>query len=419
MHDIKLIRDNPEWFDMQLQKRGIEALSATIIVADRNYRAAVTEQQRITARRNDISKNIGYLKGKGQDSDHLSVEISELKAKQSVLEVQEKNLESELHNLLSAIPNHLDDEVPEGDEENNQVVRYWGSPKASGVEHFIIGEKLGMMDFDSAARMSGSRFVLLKGHLARLERALAAFMLDTHTVEFGYTEVSPPLMVRDHALFGTGQLPKFGDDMFVTNHNNWLISTSEIVLTNLVRETILEANSLPLRFTACTPCFRSEAGAAGRDTRGMLRQHQFLKVELVSITSPQESKAEHLRMLNCAETILERLKLPYRTVLLAAKDTGFCSQKTYDLEVWLPGQGKYREVSSCSNCSDFQARRMNARMRIDGKNHYVHTLNGSGLAVGRTLIAVLENYVQIDGSVAIPEVLISYMGGIDKIALPS
>jgi seryl-tRNA synthetase len=517
MHDLKFIRENPKAFDDALARRGLEAQSAAILALDEERRAVITRLQEAQARRNAASKDIGKAKGKGGDpalADKLMAEVAALKEKLAVGEADEKRLDEALRNALAVIPNLPAPDVPEGaDEKGNVEVRRVGEPRAfdfAPKQHFEIGEALGLMDFEAAARMSGARFVVLKGPLARLERALAALMLDLHTgpeqaataaggkkskgkakdggalTIGGYTEVNPPLLVKDDAMFGTGQLPKFGPDLFDSKINFyktsnfvepelstlrsgwrdikftsdqarsefedavkrnsekfsyiyedgtpvlsvsrdvWLIPTAEVSLTNLVRESVLAESDLPMRLTAHTPCFRAEAGAAGRDTRGIIRQHQFSKVELVSITTPEQSEAEHERMTACAEEVLKRLGLPFRTVVLCTGDMGFSARKTYDIEVWLPGQNAYREISSCSNCGDFQARRManpakpgeGARYRdSEGRLHYVHTLNGSGLAVGRTLVAVLENYQEADGSVRVPEALIPYMGGLDRIAV--
>ncbi|MCW0180467.1 MAG: serine--tRNA ligase [Zavarzinia sp.] len=418
MHDLKLIRDNPEAFDASLARRGFPASAAAVLDLDLKRRDAQTRLQVMQARRNDASREIGQVKGKGGDASALMAEIATLKSDIQAADEADKALAVEMDGLLSSIPNLPAAEVPEGGEEANTEIRRWGTPRlAEGAAHYELGEGLGLMDFEAAARMSGARFVVLKGALARLERALGQFMLDLHTTENGYTEVAPPVLVRDQAVYGTGQLPKFAEDLFRTTNGFWLVPTAEVPLTNLVREQILDDAQLPLRFTALTPCFRSEAGAAGRDTRGMIRQHQFAKVELVSITTPEQSAAEHERMTACAEEVLKRLDLPYRVLLLAAGDMGFGAVKTYDLEVWLPGQKTYREISSCSNCGDFQARRMQARARASGAKNArpVHTLNGSGLAVGRTLVAVLENYAQADGSIVIPAVLQPYMGGLQTI----
>ena len=419
MHDLKLIRDDPAAFDAGLARRGFPASAEAVLDLDRARRALQSELQVMQARRNDASRQIGLVKGKGGNADELLAEVATLKADIQAGEERDKALATEIEAMLAAIPNLPAPEVPLGGEEANQEIRRWGTPRLTeGAAHYEIGEALGLMDFEAASRISGARFVVLKGQMARLERALGQFMVDLHTTENGYTEISPPILVRDDAVYGTGQLPKFAEDLFRTTNGYWLIPTAEVPLTNLVRGQILEAEKLPIRVTALTPCFRSEAGAAGRDTRGMIRQHQFTKCELVSITTPEQSAAEHERMTACAEEVLKRLNLPYRVMLLAAGDMGFGAVKTYDLEVWLPGQKTYREISSCSNCGDFQARRMQARSRAAGAKGTVavHTLNGSGLAVGRTLIAVLENYAQPDGSVEVPEVLRPYMGGLEVIS---
>ena len=421
MHDIKLIRDNPATFDAGLQKRGLAPLSAQILDLDQRRRAAQTGFQEGQARRNDVSKQIGMVKKQGGDADALMAEVAQLKDRIADFEAADRQLGEELEALLMTIPNLPADDVPEGaDESGNVELRKVGTVPSfafTPLEHDALGEKLGMMDFAAAARMSGARFVVLKAGLARLERALGAFMLDLQTGTHGYTEVNPPVLVRDTALYGTGQLPKFAEDLFKTETGHYLIPTAEVSLTNLVHGDLLDEASLPLRFTALTPCFRSEAGSAGKDTRGMIRQHQFPKVELVSIAHPDESEAEHQRMTGCAEEVLKRLGLAYRVIVLCSGDMGFGAKKTHDIEVWLPGQNAYREISSCSNCGDFQARRMNSRFRSkEGPNRFLHTLNGSGLAVGRTLIAVMENYQQADGSILVPEVLRPYMGGLDRIS---
>ncbi|WP_072385217.1 serine--tRNA ligase [Hyphomicrobium sp. CS1BSMeth3] len=432
MFDIRAIRENPAAFDAGLKRRGLEPLSAGLIAKDEELRAIKTRLQEAQARRNSASKEIGKAKASKDEAlaSTLMAEVAALKDQLQAGEDKQRDLEAALERELAVLPNIPLADVPEGkDETANVEVRRWGDPKTMPAaslnkpkQHFEIGEALGLMDFEAAARMSGARFVVLKGQLARLERALAMFMLDIHTGEFGYTECQVPLLVRDQAMYGTAQLPKFEEDLFQTTGENrfWLIPTAEVSLTNLAREQIIDEAALPLRYTAWSPCFRSEAGAAGRDTRGMIRQHQFSKVELVSITTPDKSLAEHERMTNCAETILKRLGLPHRTIVLCTGDMGFSAQKTYDLEVWLPGQDAYREISSCSVCGDFQARRMGARFRPAGGKgtEFVHTLNGSGLAVGRTLIAVLENYQQVDGSVLIPEPLRPYMGGLERISKP-
>jgi seryl-tRNA synthetase len=421
--DIKWIRDNAEAFDAGLKKRGMAPLSKKLLELDEARRLHLTKLQDAQARRNAASKEIGKAKAAKDEatSSKLMAEVAELKEVIQQGEEEERQLDAKLRDELSVIPNLPLPNVPQGkDEKDNKEVRKFGTPPKFSFKpkaHFEIGEALGLMDFETAAKISGARFVVLKGALARLERALAAFMLDLHTGEFGYQENLPPFLVRDAAAYGTGNLPKFAEDLFQTTNGFWLIPTAEVSLTNFARESTLDEAQLPMRLTAWTPCFRSEAGAAGKDTRGMIRQHQFSKVELVSITTPEESLAEHERMTACAEEVLKRLKLPFRTMLLCTGDMGFASQKTYDIEVWLPGEDTYREISSCSVCGDFQARRMEARFRraAGGKPEYVHTLNGSGLAVGRTLIAVLENYQQADGSVTIPEVLQPYMGGLTKI----
>ena len=422
MHDIKLIRDNPALFDAGLQKRGLAPLSAHILDLDQRRRAAQTGFQEGQARRNEASKQIGMIKKQGGDAEALMAEVNGLKDKLAEFEAIDKQVAEELDGLLMTIPNLPADDVPEGpDESANVELRKVGTPPSldfTPLEHDALGEKLGLMDFAAAARISGSRFVVLKGALARLERALGAFMLDLQTGTHGYTEVNPPVLVRENALLGTGQLPKFEEDLFKTETGHYLIPTAEVPLTNLVNGELLDEATLPLRFTALTPCFRSEAGSAGKDTRGMIRQHQFPKVELVSIVHPDHSDAEHLRMTACAEEVLKQLGLAYRVIVLCTGDMGFGAKKTYDIEVWLPGQNAYREISSCSNTGDFQARRMSARFRPkeEKATRFVHTLNGSGLAVGRTLIAVMENYQQADGSIVVPPVLRPYMGGLERIA---
>ncbi len=423
MFDIKWIRDNADAFDAGLKARGLEAASPRLLELDEALRRTKTRLQEAQTRRNAASKEIGKAKGAKDEAlaAKLMAEVAELKEVIQGGEEEERQLDKVLVDALAVIPNLPREDVPVGaDETGNKEVRRVGEPRKfdfAPKQHFELGEALGLMDFETAGRVSGARFVFLKGAVARLERAIASFMLDLHTGTFGYTEMNPPLLVRDEAAYGTGNLPKFAEDLFQTTNGYWLIPTAEVSLTNVVRESILDEAQLPLRMTAWTPCFRSEAGAAGKDTRGMIRQHQFSKVELVSITTPEESLAEHERMTACAEEILKRLGLPYRTMLLCTGDMGFASQKTYDIEVWLPGQDAYREISSCSVCGDFQARRMGARYRPKGAKdvRYVHTLNGSGLAVGRTLVAVLENYQQADGSVIIPEALQPYMGGMTKI----
>ena len=423
MLDIKWIRDNPEALDAALAKRGAEPLSAYLIALDQKRRAVAQSMQDMQSRRNSASKEIGVaMASKDMElAEKLKAEVASLKDTLPAAEEEERQLTAELNDALSRIPNIPLDDVPVGkDEHDNVVARVVGQKPTwnhKPFEHFEIGEGLGYMDFERAAKLSGSRFTVLTSQLARLERALGQFMLDLHTTEHGYTEVSSPLMVRDDAMYGTGQLPKFAEDLFKTTDGRWLIPTAEVTLTNLVSGEILDQEKLPLRFTALTPSFRSEAGSAGRDTRGMLRQHQFWKCELVSITDAESSIAEHERMTACAEEVLKRLGLHFRTMTLCTGDMGFGARKTYDLEVWLPGQNTYREISSCSVCGDFQARRMNARYRNkDGKGTtFVHTLNGSGTAVGRCLIAVMENYLNEDGSITVPDVLLPYMGGIKKI----
>jgi seryl-tRNA synthetase len=420
MHDLAFIRREPAQFDNGLARRGLAPLSESILAVDEKRRAVQTRLQEIQQRRNDASREIGQLKRTGGDAQALMDEVAALKDEMQRLEEQSRALTQEQDDALAVLPNLPSADVPDGADENDNVeISRWGTPRTieNAKEHFELGEALGMMDFATAAKMSGSRFVILRSKLARLERALAQFMIDTQTEEHGYTEVSPPVLVRDTALYGTGQLPKFAEDLFRTSSDHYLIPTAEVVLTNLVADSIVDPAELPMRVTAWTPCFRSEAGSAGRDTTGMIRQHQFYKVEMVSITTPDQSDAELERMTGCAEAILQKLNLPYRRLLLCTGDMGFGARKTYDLEVWLPGQGRYREISSCSNCGDFQARRMKARFKAAGDKatQFVHTLNGSGLAVGRTLVAVLENYQQPDGSIVIPEVLRPYMGGLDRI----
>ena len=425
MHDIRFVRENQAVFDRAMQDRGAgKDASAPLIELDQKRRQAQTELGMLQSKRNRLSREIGEIKSKGGDATSLMDEVTALKGDMAALTEAEHEAGEALNHALSILPNLPMEDVPVGEDESaNREIRTWGTPTVGkpGLQHFEIGEHLGLMDFETAARMSGARFVLLRGVLARLERALASFMLDIHTTENGYTEISPPLMVRDEAMYGTGQLPKFGEDMFRTEDGFWLVPTAEVPLTNCAGKLIIDPATLPWRLTAWTPCFRSEAGAAGRDTRGMIRMHQFSKVELVSITTPEQSMAEHERMTASAEKILQRLNLPYRVIVLSTGDMGFGARKTYDIEVWLPGQQQYREISSCSNCGDFQARRMNARMRQASEKgtKFVHSLNGSGLAVGRTLIGVLENYVTDKGDVVIPEALRPYMGGLDKITKES
>ena len=421
MFDLKWIRDNPTEFDRGLSRRGLKPRAAELIALDSKWRAAETTAQEIQARRNRSAKEIGTAKARGDDIAPLLQQVANDKDRQAAAEQEAAELKRVVESELAALPNLPADDVPDGtDEHGNVLVRSHGTPRQPDFpakEHFELGEALGLMDFARAGKLSGARFVVLRGRLAQLERAIGQFMIDLHTSEFGYTEISPPLMVRDEAVFGTGSLPKFGDDLFRTTTGLWLVPTAEVPLTNLVADEIVDEAELPLRFTAWTPCFRSEAGAAGKDTRGMIRQHQFSKVELVSITHPDRSIEEHERMTVCAEKVLKRLGLAYRTMLLCSGDMGFASRKTYDIEVWLPGQEAYREISSCSNCGEFQARRMKARFRPqEGKGtRFVHTLNGSGLAVGRTLIAILETYQQGNGSIAIPEALKPYMKGVEAI----
>jgi seryl-tRNA synthetase len=465
MHDIRYIREQPAAFDAALKRRGLSEQAADILAVDGERRASQTEMQELQAKRNDASKQIGELKRKGGDAETLMQQVAAMKDRLAKLEDMERLYGRRLHDMLSSLPNIPADDVPDGkDEHDNKELRRSGQPNLMNNprEHFELGEALGLMDFETAAKLSGARFTILKGSLARLERALGDFMLDHNTEHFGYTEISPPLLVKDEIMFGTTQLPKFVDEQFTaartksreellrdalnyaetseldalhkgelslsdvvtlalsrapTKEDLWLIPTAEVPLTNMVNDTIIEREKLPLRFTARTPCFRSEAGSAGKDTRGMLRQHQFYKVEMVSITTPDQSNVEHERMTECAESVLKKLELPFRTIVLCAGDMGFASRKTYDIEVWMPGQNTYREISSCSNCGDFQGRRMNARSRAQGdkQTEFVHTLNGSGVAIGRCLIAIMENYQQADGSIVIPTVLRKYMGGLEKI----
>ncbi|MGT2438459.1 serine--tRNA ligase [Bradyrhizobium betae] len=441
MHDIKSIRDNPQAFDAGLARRGLKPLSTSLLAIDEKRRAAILASEQAQARRNAASKEIGDAKKAKDDARaaKLMAEVAELKTTMPELEAAAKAADEELLKELSAIPNIPFDEVPDGVDEHGNVQHHvFGNKRNYGFApklHDDLGVALGYMDFEAAAKLSGARFVVLKKGLARLERAIGQFMLDLHTTEHGYTEINPPLLVRNEVMFGTGQLPKFEDDQFwaisgellaapdlerLKTERLGLIPTAEVSLTNLVRESILDEKQLPMRLTALTPCFRAEAGAAGRDTRGMIRQHQFTKVELVSITTPEAGKDELERMLSCAEQVLQKLDLHYRVMTLCAGDMGFSSQKTYDIEVWMPGQGEggmFREISSCSVCGDFQARRMDARSRgPDGKPRFVHTLNGSGTAVGRALIAVMETYQQEDGSIAVPSVLQPYMGGLKVVA---
>jgi len=418
MHDIRLIRDDPAAFDAALAKRGVAPQSASLVTLDEQRRATIADSQTAQTRRNELSKAIGQAKAQKDEAkaQALMAEVASLKEALPALEADEARLGSELQAMLAAIPNLPATDVPEGGgEDDNALVHTRGTPTTfafAAREHDAIGPAIGL-DFETGAAMSGARFTLVRGPAAKLQRALGQFMLD-HVAEAGFEQVSPPLLVRDEAVFGTGQLPKFSEDLFRTTDGRWLIPTAEVSLTNIVREQILSEAELPLRFTALTPCFRSEAGAAGRDTRGYIRQHQFDKVEMVSIVTPDMSEAEHERMTACAEGVLDALQLPFRRMLLCTGDMGFTAARTYDLEVWLPGQARYREISSVSTCTDFQARRMNARYRPEGEKgtRFVHTLNGSALAVGRTLVAVLENYQQEDGSVAVPAVLQPYLGGL-------
>lgn len=423
MLDIRWIRDEPDAFDRAMLRRGLDVRAAVLLTHDESRRGLMTELQGLQSRRNEVSRAIGIAKREGTDANALMGEVARLKERVTDLEQEVRQTDDALSDLLAGIPNVPDDSVPDGaDESGNVEIRRVGEPLQleTAREHDALGEALGLMDFSAAAKLAGSRFVVLKGALARLSRALGQFFLDTHTAEFGYGEVAPPLLVRDAAAYGTAQLPKFAEDLFRTTNGYWLIPTAEMPLTNLVAGDILDSAELPYRFTGLTPCFRSEAGAAGKDTRGMIRQHQFEKVELVSITTPEQSVEELERMTDCAEKVLQRLGLAYRVVSLCTGDLGFAARKTYDIEVWLPGQGAYREISSCSNCGDFQARRMNARCRAKGEKatRFVHTLNGSGVAVGRALIAVVETYQQPDGSIRIPDALRSYMGGLETIAPP-
>ena len=422
MYDIRWIRDNKAQFDQGLLNRNASPLGDHVLAIDDRRRAAIMRAQEAQEKRNALSKEIGQaMAAKDQArAESLKAEVAALKEVLACAEVEEKAVVAELEEALQAIPNTPLDEVPLGaDEHGNVLLHSFGTPRSFDFEpkqHFEIGEALGLMDFEAATRMSGSRFVVTKGALARLERAIGQFMLDLHTTEHGYMEVNPPLLVKDQAMVGTAQLPKFRDDQFRAGDDYWLIPTAEVPLTNLVREQILDEKELPIRVTALSACFRAEAGSAGRDTRGMIRQHQFYKVELVSITAAGHSRAELDRMTASAEKVLQKLELPYRTMLLCTGDMGFASQRTHDLEVWLPGQNAYREISSCSVCGDFQARRMQARYKTaDGKNQFVHTLNGSGVAVGRALVAVLENYQNADGSVSVPTALQPYMGGVTRI----
>ena len=425
MHDIKFIRNTPEKFDILMKRRGIKPISLEILDLDTLIRNFQTESQQFQEKRNLDSKLIGKMISQGRDVIDLQRSVSELKIKINDLDQKIKTYSDKLFKILSELPNSFYSDVPDGvSEDDNVLVREWGNIKQFPFipfDHVYLGENLKQLDFKTGVKISGSRFVLLRGKLALLERALASFMLDIHIEKFGFEEISPPYIVKRDALLGTGQLPKFSEDLFCTTDERWLIPTAEVPLTNIVSNEIINKNDLPFRFVAQTPCFRSEAGAAGSDTRGMIRQHQFSKVEMVSITKPEDSEKELERLVSCAENILQQLNLPYRVMKLCTSDIGFSSKKTYDLEVWLPGQnngkGAYREISSCSNCGDFQARRMNAKFKDKdaNKTNFLHTLNGSGLAVGRTMIAVLENFQLEDGSIVIPQVLVPYMKGLTKI----
>ena len=422
MHDIRLIRDDPHAFDAALARRGVEPVAQSLIALDAKRRDVATRMQEAQNRRNEASKAIGQAIAQGDmdKAEALKAEVAEIKQTLPALEDQDRTLAAELADALARLPNLPDADVPPGEDESGNVeIAQWGERREFAFapkEHADLGPALGM-DFETGASIAGARFTFLRGPMARLHRALGQFMLDRQTGENGYAECAPPLMVRDEAVFGTGQLPKFSEDLFRTTDDRWLIPTAEVSLTNAVREQIIDEGDFPIRMTALTPCFRSEAGAAGKDTRGFIRQHQFEKVELVSVVRPEDSEAEHERMTECAEGVLQALGLPYRKMLLCAGDMGATARRTYDLEVWLPGQGAWREISSCSNCGDYQARRMNARYKPEGskRTEFVHTLNGSGLAVGRTLVAVLENYQQEDGSVEVPELLRPYMGGIARL----
>jgi len=420
VHDIRLIRDDPADFDRRLGRRGAPPAAERLLELDAERRALLTSLQSREAERNAASKEIGRLKREGGDADGAIARVGQLKDDIQAGRERERELAEQLDAELARLPNAVADDVPDGaDESANVELRRWGAPPAFGFDvedHVDLGERLGL-DFDRAAQMSGARFAVSTGAMARLERALGQFMLDLQTGEHGYLETRVPLLVRDGAVFGTGQLPKFADDLFKTTTGHWLIPTAEVPLTNMAAESILDADELPVRYTALSPCFRSEAGSAGRDTRGMIRMHQFDKVELVSLTAPEQSGDEHERMTACAEEVLKRLQLPYRVVSLCTGDLGFAATKTYDIEVWLPGQDAYREISSCSNCGDFQARRMNARFRAKGEREtrFLHTLNGSGVAVGRAAVAILENHQEADGGVRIPEALRPYLGGAERL----
>lgn len=417
MYDIKWIRENPELFDKGLERRGLAPRSAEVLNLDKKYRAAQTDLQEMQSRRNELSRQVAEVKKSGGDADILMHEVGALKRSMADTEEDVRTLCEKIDAVLETLPNCPADDIPDGlDESANREIRRWGEPRKfdfKPLEHDELGAKLGMIDFEQAAKVSGARFVYLKSDIARMERALGQYMLDLHTQKHGYTEFEVPLMVNSEAVYGVAQLPKFAEDLFRTENGYWLISTAEVSLTNYVAGKVVDEEALPLRFTALTPCFRSEAGAAGKDTRGMIRQHQFYKVEMVVIASPEKSWDEHEYMTSCAEDVLKGLNLPYRVMCLSAGDMGFSSRKTHDLEVWMPGQNKYREISSVSNCWDFQARRLDARCKNKAQKgtRLVHTLNGSGVAVGRALIAVMENYQQADGSIEVPEALRPYMGG--------
>ena len=423
MFDVKWIRDNPDSFDSGLARRGIAPKASVLVNLDKRRRTLIVSTQELQEQRNQVSKQVGASKKLEEPVETLVEQVVALKARLQDSERELRKIESDIESFLLQLPNLPEGEVPDGeDETSNLEVRRVGEPREydfAAKQHFELGRTLGQMDFDTAAQMAGARFVIVSGQLARLERALASFMLDLHTGSHGYREINPPYMVRDTALVGTGQLPKFADDLFCTTDNRWLIPTAEVPLTNLVYGKVLNESILPLRYTAHTPCFRSEAGAAGKDTKGMMRVHQFSKVEMVSITTAKQSSDELERMTNCAETVLKKLKLPYRVMLLSSGDMGFSAQKTYDLEVWIPGEGRYREISSCSNCGDFQARRMGSRYRPTRRKElsFVHTLNGSGLAIGRALVAVMENYQNSDGTIKIPDVLRPYMRDAETIRI--
>ncbi len=415
MLDIRWIRENPEEFDRVNGRRGHGVSSSDILALDGKRRDVMTELQALQSTRNDLSKQVGMLKSKGEDAAELMAQVQEIGPQMKALEEKEREAEQAFLAVLSAVPNLVEDSIPDGeDEEHNVEVRKWGEPKvmANPQHHYDLGEALGGMRFDISAKMSGSRFAWMQGDLARLERALGNFMLDLHTREFGFTEVMPPMLVNDEAAFGTGQLPKFADDLFQTTDGRWLLPTAEVPVTNFASNTIFKEEELPFKFAAWTQCFRREAGSAGRDTRGYIRMHQFGKVEMVQLVHPEKSDEALEFMTSCAEEVLKRLEIPFRVITLCTGDIGFGARKTYDVEVWVPAQNTYREISSCSNCGDFQARRMKARFKdVDGQTRFIHTLNGSGIATGRAMVAVMENYQQQDGSIVVPDVLIPYMGG--------